>query len=135
MRHRFDGKILLWMFAGLVFLAGWLMGQQSARNEKTIIHAVAWTAVKGAPQDAMEDFKKSTAGLVDAIPGLRRAWVGELRRPFTVGDASHTHGLIFEFDDIQSREAYSQHPSRDPWIQVWGKVRVTRPAVFDVIGE
>ncbi len=135
MRHRFDGKILWWMFAGLIFMAGWLMGQQSARNEKTIIHAVAWTAVKGAPQDAMEDFKKSTAGLVDAIPGLRRAWVGKLRRPFTVGDISHTHGLIFEFDDMQSREAYSQHPSRDPWIQVWGKVRVTRPVVFDVIGE
>ncbi len=49
-------KILVWMFAGLIFMAGWLMGQQSARNEKTIIHAVAWTAVEGAPQEAMEDF-------------------------------------------------------------------------------
>ena len=61
--------------------------------------------------------------------------MGKLRRPLTVGDVSHTHGLIFEFDDMQSREAYSQHPSRDPWIQVWGKVRTTRPVVFDVIGE
>ncbi len=130
-----DRKILVWMFAGLIFMAGWLMGQQSSRNEQTIIHAVAWTAVDGASQEAMEDFKKSTAGLVDAIPGLRRAWVGKLRRPFAVGDASHTHGLIFEFDDMQSREAYSQHPSRDPWMQVWGKVRVIRPVVFDVIGE
>lgn len=135
MRNRFDGKILWLTFAGLIFMAGWLMGQQSAGNERTLIHAVAWTAVEGAPQDAKEDFKKSTAGLVDAIPGLRKAWVGKLRRPLTVGNATHTHGLIFEFDDMQSREAYSQHPSRDPWIQVWGKVRATRPVVFDVIGE
>jgi hypothetical protein len=132
MRER---RIFLLMFAGLIFMAGWIMGQQSAENEKTIIHAVAWTAVEGAPQEAMEDFKQSTAGLVDAIPGLRKAWVGKLRRPLTVGVVSHTHGLIFEFDDMQSREAYSQHPSRDPWMQVWGKVRNTRPVVFDVIGE
>ncbi len=132
MRER---KIWLLIFAGLIFMAGWLMGQQSAKNEKTIIHAVAWTAVEGAPHDAMEDFKKSTAGLIDAIPGLRKAWVGKLRRPLSVGDVSHTHGLIFEFDDMQSREAYSQHPSRDPWMQVCGKVRNTRPVVFDVVGE
>jgi hypothetical protein len=57
MRER---KLLLLIFTGVIFMAGWLMGQQSANNEKTIIHAVAWTAVEGAPQDAMEDFKKST---------------------------------------------------------------------------
>jgi hypothetical protein len=52
-----------------------------------------------------------------------------------VGDITRTHGLILEFDDVASKEAYSNHPNRAPWADVWGKVRVPRSTSFDVIGE
>jgi len=135
MLNRLNGKMVWVTAAGLIFVAGWLMGQQSSRNQKSIIHAVAWTAKEDTSDAALAQFKQSTADLVDAIPGLNKAWVGPLRQPLTLGDNTYTHGLIFEFGDLQSREAYPQHPSRPSWIEGFGEVRSGRPVVFDVIGE
>ncbi len=135
MLNRLNGKIVLLTGVCLVFVAGWLMGQQAARNEKTIIHAVAWTAKAGTSDATLAAFEESTAKFVAGVPGLQRAWVGKLRQPLKVGDNTHTHGLIFEFSDIQSREAYAKHPSRPAWIEGFGEVRSGRPVVYDVIGE
>ena len=135
MLNRLNGKIVLLTGACVIFVAGWLLGQQSARNQKTIIHSVAWTAKADASDAALAEFNQSTADFAEVVPGLQRAWVGKLRQPLTVGDNTHTHGLIFEFSDIKSREAYSQHPSRPAWIEGFGEVRSGRPVVYDVIGE
>jgi antibiotic biosynthesis monooxygenase (ABM) superfamily enzyme len=135
MLDRLNGKIAILTGACLIFVAGWLMGQQSAHNEETIIHAVAWTAKEDASDADLAQFNQSTADFVNMVPGLKRAWVGKLRQPLTVGDNSHTHGLIFEFSDLDSREAYSNHPSRPAWIEGFGEVRSGRPVVYDVIGE
>lgn len=135
MLNRLNSKTVLLTSACLIFVAGWLMGQQSARNEQTIVHAVAWTAKADASDAALADFNQATAAFAAGVPGLNRAWVGKLRQPLTIGDNSHTHGLIFEFSDIQSREAYSQHPTRPAWIDGFGAVREGRPVVFDVVGE
>lgn len=75
MLNRLNGKMVWVTAAGLIFVAGWLMGQQSSRNQKSIIHAVAWTAKEDASDAALAQFKQSTADLVDAIPGLNKAWV------------------------------------------------------------
>ena len=69
------------------------------------------------------------------MPGLKRAWVGKLRLPLVVGDITRTHGLVLEFDTVESKEAYSDHPARVPWAEVWSQVRVPRSTNFDVIGE
>jgi hypothetical protein len=135
MLKRLNGKIVFLTGACLLFVAGWLMGQPAARNQKTIIHSVAWTAKADASDAVLAEFNQSTADFAKAVPGLQRAWLGKLRQLLTVGDATHTHGLIFEFPDIQSRDAYAQHPSRPAWIEGFGEIRSGLPIVYDVIGE
>lgn len=130
------GRQVLFVLVGsMIFVAGWLTGQQRATTEKTTVHAVAWTAAEGATEQGLADFKRATEELITSMPGLRRAWVGKLRQPLVVGDITRTHGLVLEFDDVKSKEAYSNHPSRVPWAAVWSKVRVPRSTNFDVIGE
>ena len=51
-----DRKILVWMFAGLIFMAGWVLGKATDRKEKNIIHSVAWAAVLGGPPGAEGGF-------------------------------------------------------------------------------
>ncbi len=127
--------VLLVLLGITIFVAGWLTGQQRATAEKTTVHAVAWTAAEGATEQGLADFKRATEEMITAMPGLKRAWVGELRRPLVVGDITRTHGVILEFDDLQSREDYSSHPSRVPWAEAWNQVRVPRSTNFDVSGE
>ena len=135
MGKRKGRQILLVLVGSVIFVAGWLIGQQRAITEKTTVHAVAWTAAEGATEEGLADFKRATEELITSMPGLRRAWVGKLRRPLVVGDVTRTHGLVLEFDDVKSKEAYSNHPSRVPWAEVWSRVRVPRSTNFDVIGE
>lgn len=123
------------LIGSTLFLAGWVMGQRQAKLEKTTVHAVAWTIAEGATPQGLENFKKATENLVVAMPGLQRAWVGKLRRPLVVGDITRTHGLVLEFDTVESKEAYSDHPARSPWAAAWGEVRIPRSTNFDVIGD
>ena len=94
MHKRISSKLSFLFMLGLVFLAGWIVGQNRATTEKTTIHAVAWTAAKEATEQGFEDLNKATEELVNAMPGLRRAWVGKLRKPLVVGDITRTHGLV-----------------------------------------
>ena len=119
----------------MLFVAGYLAGQAGGTTQKTTIHAVAWTPQENATPQAFEDFKKATEHLVEVMPGLQRAWVGKLRRPLVHGDVTRTYGLVLEFDDVDSKVAYSSHSTRAPWAEVWSKVRVPGSTNFDVIGE
>ena len=58
--------------ACLIFVAGWLMGQQSARNERTIMHSVAWTAKADASDAVLAGFNQATADFAAGVPGLNR---------------------------------------------------------------
>ncbi|OFV98716.1 MAG: hypothetical protein A3H94_05425 [Acidobacteria bacterium RIFCSPLOWO2_02_FULL_60_20] len=121
--------------SGVVFTSGWLVGQQRAATQRTVVHAVAWTAKNDATPEGLEDFRRATETLVDTMPGLRRAWVGKLRQPLVVGDLRRDYGLILEFENLPTREAYSSHPNRVPWAAVWEKVRIPGSTNFDVLGE
>lgn len=134
MRLWLGGRTLLLLAGGMLFVAGWVAGSQSAATQKTVIHAAAWTALEGMTQQQFDDFKKESAALVGQVPGLRRAWVGKLRAPVTVEGVQRNYGLIVEFDDVKSKEAYSaNHPS--PWYEMFGKLRQPGSTNFDVVGE
>ena len=135
MKNGISRKLTFVLIGTTLFLAGWVMGQRRATLESTTVHAVAWTAAEDATPQGLENFKRATEELVTAMPGLERAWVGKLRRPLVVGDITRTHGLILEFDTVENKNAYSDHPARVPWAQVWSEVRVPRSTNFDVIGE
>ena len=135
MKNRISRKLMFLLIGSTLFLAGWVMGQSRARLETTTVHAVAWTAAGDATPEGLENFKRATEELVTAMPGLKRAWVGPLRQPLVVGDITRTHGLVLEVDTVESKEAYSDHPARVPWAEVWSEVRVPRSTNFDVIGE
>lgn len=135
MREGLKRKTALMLATGLVFLAGAVLGQKSVTTQKTVVHAVAWTAADDATPEGLEDFRQATEELVRNMPGLIRAWVGPLRVPLVVGDLTRTQGLVLEFEDVQSKVAYSSHSARKPWADIWAKVRVPRSTNFDVIGQ
>ena len=132
---RFGRKATILAAGMALFAAGWLAGQQGARTEKTVVHAVAWTAGASFTEQGLEDFRRATEEMARTMPGLRRAWVGRLRTPLKVGELTRDYGLVLEFDDLKTREEYSTHPSRAPWAQVWEKIRVPGSTNFDVLGQ
>ncbi len=134
MNNSINRKLMFLFIGSTLFLAGWVMGQRRVTLEKTTIHAVAWTAAEDVTPGSLENFKRATQELITAMPGLKRAWVGKLRRPLVVGEITRSHGLILEFDTVENKEAYSDHPARVPWAKVWSEVRVPRSTNFDVIG-
>ncbi len=123
------------LMGSMLFLPGWVTGQKRGEIQKTTVHAMAWTMVEGATEQDFENFKKATEEFVVAMPGLKRAWVGKLRKPLVVGDITRTHGTVLEFDDVESKEAYPGHASRIPWAEAFSKVRVPSSTYFDLIGE
>lgn len=118
-----------------LFVGGWLVGQEKGDTQKTVVHCVAWTAADGVTEEGIQEFIKSTASFTKSMPGLRRAWVGPLVRPVAQGNITRNYGLVLEFDDLKSREAYTNHPSRAAWADVWSKIRTPGSTNFDVIGE
>jgi len=73
--------------------------------------------------------------MVGKIPGLRRVWVGKLRRPLGQGDQQRTHGVAMEFDDEAALEVYADHPVHTEWIKGYDRVRVPGTTTFDILGE
>lgn len=117
-----------------MFLAGWLLGNEGVTTQKTVIHAAAWTALDGVTQQDLDNRKKESAALVGQVPGLRRVWGGKLRVPITVEGVQRNYGSILEFDDLQSREAYTNNrPAR--WYDGLNRLRQPSSTNFDVVGE
>jgi hypothetical protein len=134
MRNLFSARISLGVFGAALFLAGWLVGQRTATTEKTTVHAAAWTARDGLTQQEFEAFKKETAAMVGAVPGLKRVWTGKLRAPVTFDGVKRDYGIVLEFDSVKSKQAYSdKHPS--PWYEDFAKIRQPGSSNFDVVGE
>jgi hypothetical protein len=125
---------LLVMGGVLLFSAGWLAGAETARTEKTLIWAAAWTAVDGMKPQDFENFKNETAGLVGKVPGLRRVWVGKLLEPKTFDGVTRNYGMVLEFDGVDSKNAYTKLPL-SPWRENFNKLRTPRSTNFDVVGE
>ena len=47
----------------MLFLAGWLVGQDRGTTQKITIHAVAWTPLEDATEQDIENFKEATASI------------------------------------------------------------------------
>ena len=127
-------KTLGVVLGGVLFLSGWLLGQERAATQKTVIHAAAWTALDTMTPQQFDNFRKESAALVGQVRGLRRVWVGKLRAPITADGNQRNYGLIVEFDDVKTKEGYSaNHPS--PWYENFNKLRKPGSTNFDVVGE
>ncbi len=135
MKPAMSRRVGFLLMGSMFFLVGWLTGQHGAKTEKTTVHAMAWTMAEGATEQDFENFKRATVEFLMTMPGLKRAWVGKLRKPLVVGDITRTHGTVLEFDDLESKEAYPGHATRVPWAAAFSKVRVPSSTYFDLIGE
>ena len=134
--QRFIGsKIALGFAAGVLFLAGCVLGQQTATTQKTLLHVFAYTPLEGSTPQDYENFKKATAGMVGKIPGLRRVWIGKLREPIPAGGEIREYGVAIEFDDIQALRVYADHPAHRAWEAIYEKVRKIGTTTLDIPGE
>lgn len=129
-------KVIAYGTAAFVVLVagGVALGQQPSGTAQTVMHVVAFTPNDGVTPEDLAALRSATAELVRAVPGMKQAWVGKLRQPLVVGSETRTHGLIFEFNDAQSRQAYTSHPGRVAWAKQWERVRKSGTN-FDVIGS
>ncbi|MBI4442959.1 MAG: Dabb family protein [Acidobacteria bacterium] len=136
-------KALYGMIASVLLVAGLQMGEQmatgqtspQATTQKTLMHVFAYTPVEGASQQDFDAFKQATAGMVGKIPGLRRVWVGKLRRPLEQGDSKRVYGVAMEFDDAAALDVYANHPAHTEWVKVYDRVRVPGTTTLDILGE
>ena len=129
------GRIALLLTGAMLLATGYVLGQQTATTQKSLLHVFAYTPVDGATQQDFDNFKKASAELVGKIPGLKRVWVGKLKSPLTDGDAKRLYGVGMEFEDVKALEAYADHPAHKDWEKVYRKVRVAGTTTFDIMGE
>ena len=129
------GRIVLVMLAGaIIFAAGWLAGQQKAATQKTLIHSAAWTSLKDMKPQDFEAFRQVVADMIGKVPGLRRAWVGKLQKPFVAGDITRDYGIVLEFDDVTTWNAYvSKRPQA--FEDAFAKIRIPDSTNFNVLGN
>jgi len=136
MRKFVHAKAALWLIAPLFFVAGCLVGRQTASPEKTLMHVFAYTPLEGATPQDFDNFKRATAEMVGAVPGLRHVWVGKLREPTPAeNDTVRTYAVAMEFDDLNALNAYAGHPAHKQWEQVYEKVRVRGTTTFDILPQ
>ncbi|OFW26242.1 MAG: hypothetical protein A3H27_06115 [Acidobacteria bacterium RIFCSPLOWO2_02_FULL_59_13] len=128
-------KIAALLAGGMLLGTGWLLGQQTATTQTTLLHVFAYTPVAEATQQDFDNFKKATADMVGKVPGLRRVWVGKLKAPLGEGDTKRLYGVGMEFDDAMALEGYADHPAHKEWEKVYRKVRVAGTTTFDILGE
>ena len=145
MKMALNKMILYGAGAVVLLVATWQMGEQSGRSQgaaaspavtqKSLMHVFAYTPVAGATQADFDAFRKATAEMVGKIPGLRKAWVGKLRQPLTVGDSKREYGVAMEFDNEAALDVYANHPAHTEWIKVYDRVRVQGTTTLDIFGE
>jgi len=133
---KLSGRGIVLVLAGvLLFGSGWLLGQQSRTPQRSLLHVFAFAPLDGATTKDYAAFKKATADMVGKIPGLRKVWVGELRRPIYSGGQSLMYGVAMEFDDAKALDGYARNPVHTAWESVYEKVRVEGTTTFDILGE
>jgi len=139
------GKKVLYGVAGFALLfAAWQTGEQSGRSQaatnpavtqKSLMHVFAYTPVAGATQADFDAFRKATADMVGKLPGLRKAWVGKLRRPLNQEGGKREYGVAMEFDNEAALDVYATHPAHTEWVKVYDRVRVPGTTTIDILGE
>lgn len=127
--------LVLLVIGAIVFTAGWLGGQQTANTQKTLMHVFAYTPLQGATDQDFANFKKATGDMVGKVRGLKRVWVGKLRRPLQQGDMKRVYGVAMEFDDAKALDDYAKDPVHTDWQKVYEKVRVEGTTTLDILGE
>lgn len=134
MRKSVGGKILLLLAAILLFSSGWLAGRQKAATQKTLIHSAAWTSLKEMKQQDFDAFRQVVAGMIGKVPGLKTVWVGKLQKPLAAGDLTRDYGIVLEFEDVKTWNAYvSKRPKE--FEDAFAKIRIPDSTNFNVIGE
>ena len=134
MSKRLASKTPYLLMGCILFMAGWLAGQQKAATEKTLIHAAAWTSLKDMKQEDLDAFRRVTAGMIGKVPGLRRAWIGKLNKPLVDGKLTRDYGIILEFDDLKAWDSYfNSRPQQ--FMDAFSKIRIPDSTNFNVIGE
>ncbi len=127
-------KVLLLLAGTMLFGAGWLAGQQKAATQKTLIHSAAWTSLKDMKQQDFDAFRQVVGGMIGKVPGLKRAWVGKLQKPFVAGALTRDYGIVLEFDDVNTWNAYvSKRPQE--FEDAFAKIRIPDSTNFNVIGN
>lgn len=134
MRTKLWRKTFALLGGVVLFLSGVLLGQESGSTQKTVLHVAAWTARDGITQQDLDTFQKESETITSQVPGLKRVWVGKLRQPLTVDGIQRNHAVVLEFDDLKSREAYTNNrPAR--WYDGLNRLRQPGSTNFDVVGE
>ena len=128
-------RIAMTMLAAVIlFAAGWLAGQQKAATQKTLIHSAAWTSLKDMKPQDFEAFRQVVGEMVGKVPGLRRAWVGKLQKPFVAGEFTRDYGIVLEFDDVNTWNAYvAKRPQA--FEDAFAKIRIPDSTNFNVVGN
>lgn len=136
MQKLFAIKTVLLIGGALLFAAGCVVGQQSAKRPHTVLHVFAYTPLQSATQKDFDEFKQATGEMVGKVPGLRRVWVGKLREPVPAeNEVIRTFGVAMEFDNLQALNDYASNPIHREWERVYEKVRVRGTTTLDIVGE
>src|SRR3970040_553556 len=139
-------RTLYGIVGALLLMAAWQMGEQFGRSQgaasanpavtqKTLMHVFAYTPVVGATPADFDAFRKATADMVGKIPGLKKAWVGKLRRPLDQEGSKREYGVAMEFDNEAALDVYATHPAHTEWVKVYDRVRVPGTTTLDILGE
>jgi len=99
------------------------------------MHVFSYTPLSTATPADFAAFEKATNELVGKIPGLRKVWVGKLKRPLKQGDVQREYGVAMEFDDEAALNVYATHPAHETWVKVYEKVRVEGTTTIDILVE
>lgn len=128
------GKVVVFAGALVLFLAGCVVGRQTAGKEKTLMHVFAYTPLENSTQQDYINFEKATGEMVGKIPGLRHVWVGKLREPVAAeNDRIRTYGVAMEFDNAEALETYARHPVHSDWTRIYERVRQQGTTTLDIM--
>ena len=107
-------------------------------GEKPLMHCFFFTPIAEAGEADWDAFYKATEELPSKIDGLRRVWVGKLRKRAAVSQQvklGREYGACMEMTDEAALERYAVHPAHDAWVKIYEKVRVPGTTTFDILGQ
>ena len=110
----------------------------ASAGESGLMHCFFFTPIAEAGEADWDAFYKATEELPSKIDGLRRVWVGKLRKRAAVSQQvklGREYGACMEMTDEATLERYASHPAHDAWVKIYEKVRVPGTTTFDILGQ
>lgn len=127
-------------------------------GEKGLMHCFAFTPIKTATQAEWDSYYKATDALPSKMPFIKHVWVGKLRGPLTITNATDAaarkqaaageaatspitvtrreYGACFWFNGgPEVLKQYTAHPYHKEWMAAYEKVRVAGTTTYDIIGQ